>query len=119
MSQLSLLDLPDVGAARRTDPDTSRAAARRAASTTGRILAAYRAHGTLTADEAVDVLRADGWHGPEGSVETAISRLVRQGELVDTDERRPSRYRCDQIVRAWPAHRLGRRVERVATGEWL
>lgn len=90
--------------ARRTDPDTSRAAAQ---AQTGGVEAvilstfAYAAHlwgrerGGLTDDDLAGILAKD-FYGP--TVKTARSRLSKRGLLIDSGARRKSARGRDQIV---------------------
>ena len=88
--------LPGMPAARRTDPDTSHAAA--ASITPGRtermILSLLYPALILTDDEICELLGS--LHPP--TVKSARSRLTKAGLLVDTGERRPSNRGRDQIV---------------------
>lgn len=72
------------GLARTTDPITSKESARRAPSKCDEIILALAAMGEATADEVVDWLRRRcDYAGPEGTIETAMSRMVNDGRLQD------------------------------------
>lgn len=77
-------------ASRRTDPDTSRAAAAsvNAGAVETRILEAFEQFGWLSAFECADVLD----DALESTVRTAVSRLGRSGALVKTGTTRLNRH---------------------------
>lgn len=95
MSQLELFSQPK---ARRTDPDTSRAAALSVLPMVGsqenRVLELFAIHGPSTDDEICT--RAPQWHPP--TLKTCRSRLSKRGLLIDSGARRPSLRGKDQIV---------------------
>jgi len=88
--------------ARRTDPDTSHAAAQRvstAASNCAALLRAFRAAPAgLTAEEAAAVAGIDPW-----AASKRVSDLVREELVSDTGQRRPGRSgRPQRVLKAAP-----------------
>ncbi len=87
---------------RRTDPETSRIAAAsvNTAAVEARILDAYRLFGWLNADECVNVI--DECHPP--TVRSAVTRLKKSGQLIDTGTKRPSnRGRPSTVLKLAPS----------------
>ena len=85
--------------ARRTDPDTSHAAARklRVGTQLWETLRAFRDAGPMTNDEVTAYLGFDAArHGPW----QRVSDLTNLGHIADTGERRPGLSRRMQMVRA-------------------
>lgn len=96
--EATLFDLDPRRHARRTDPDTSAAAAHQLAPKVAmmrRLLAEF-AREPLTAEEASDL----AGYGPADGAWKRVSDLVRAGLIADTGYRRRARSGRSQIVRA-------------------
>lgn len=96
-STLPIVPIGEWPRARRTDPETSKAAAaRQGSSARSAILEAFRVHGPMTDDELVAQLAPQGHYGP--TLRTARSALKAAGLVVDTGRTKPSPRGHQQVV---------------------
>ena len=92
---MTLFDLPPHPRHRRTDPDTSKHAARSVSPRTEQLIEAiFAGGGRFTDDELADALR-DHY---KPTVVSARSRLAKRGVLKDSGQRRLSARGREQVV---------------------